>query len=75
MNQSNSWYQWFQWNMYIRTTFHLAKIMDILLYKREFIMLEIIVTGYVIWTYKDTSMSQTNMGRILIAILGIQFMI
>ena len=49
--------------------------MDILLYKREFIMLVIIVTGYVIWTYKDTSMCQTDMGRILIAILGFQFKI
>ena len=49
--------------------------MDVLLYEREFIMLGIIITWYVMWTYKDTSMHQTDKGRILIAILGIQFKI
>ena len=49
--------------------------MDVLLYEREFIMLGIIITWYAIWTYKDKSMCQTDMGRILIALLGIQLKI
>ena len=50
--------------------------MNVLLYEREFIMLGIIITTwYVMWVYKETSMCQTEKGRILIAILGFQFKI
>ena len=47
--------------------------MAVLLYYREFIMLGIIIPWYVTWMYKDTSMCQTDKGRIFIAILGFQF--
>ena len=47
--------------------------MTLLLYEREFIMLGIIITWYVMWIYKDMSMCQTDNGMILIPILGLQF--
>ena len=75
MNQSKSWHQWYQRNMYIRKTLHPAKIIDELLYEREFIMLGIIITWYVMCMYKDASMCQMDKGRILTDILGFQFMI